>query len=258
MRAARPIATQDSTVKAILKESGRPGKVPFRNGFVQLGERDDPQPGPLADIVKRGRDRALEQYALTVAWASSGPWDVGKDSRVWARAIGLAPDAAGRSAISRNWTYLSGAQLVTVERKKRLASVTLLREDGSGQAYRHHPFHDPKPAYFLLPFEYWTEGYFKELSLPAKAMLLIALSLPAGFPLPAERAPSWYGISETTARRGFRELRQKGLIAVEKEYKEAPLAPMGYTAVNFYTLQGPFSKLAPVVETDETDAEETD
>jgi len=89
-----------------------------------------------------------------------------------------------------------------------------------------------------------------ELSLPAKAMLLIALSLPARFPLPAERAPNWYGISETTARRGFRELRQKGLITVDKEYKEAPLAPMGYTAVNFYTLQAPFSKSSPATEPD--------
>ena len=108
-----------------MKESGRPGKVPFRNGFVQLGERNDPHSGPLADIVKRGRDRTWEQYALAVAWASSTPWDVSKDSRVWARAIGLAPDGAGRSAVSRNWTFLSRVQLVTVERKKRLASPDL-------------------------------------------------------------------------------------------------------------------------------------
>jgi len=38
----------------------------------------------------------------------------------------------------------------------------------------------------------------------------------------------------------LRELREKNLISVAKEYKEAPLAPEGYTAVNFYTLLPPF------------------
>jgi hypothetical protein len=236
----RPIASQASTLRAILRESGRPGKVPLRKGFVQGGERGGTNPGPLASIVSRGRERTLDQYLIGLTWASQAPYDVRKDSRVWARTLGLAADESGRSAVSRNWSFLKNLRLVTVERERRLAKVTFLREDGSGQPYEHHPSQDRKPAYLTLPFAYWADGLYEALSLAAKAMLLIALDLPDHFPLPSERAPDWYGISERTARRGFRELREKNLISVEREFKEAPLAPEGYTAVNFYTLLPPF------------------
>lgn len=244
MSTDRPIASRASTIQAILRESNRPGKVPVRKGFVQGGDREHPTAGPLAAIVQRGREKTLEQYLLGLTWASHEPWDVRKDSRIWARAIGLPPDDSGRSAVSRNWSFLKRLNLVEVRRKNRLAEVTYLREDGSGRPYEHHPSQDRNPGYLTLPFGYWADGYYEELSLAAKAMLLIARDLPDHFPLPSERAPDWYGISERTARRGFRELREKNLITVAKEYKEAPLAPEGYTAVNFYTLLPPFGPKA--------------
>ncbi len=193
----------------------------------------------MAEIVRRGRERTLEQYLLAVALATGHPHDVNRDSRIWARAVGLPENASGRAAVSRNWAFLRNLKLVRVARKKRLASVTLLREDGSGAPYTH-PSKDRRPSYLQLPFEYWLDGYHTRLSLAAKTMLLIALSLPDRFPLPGARAPSWYGISESTAARGFRELREAGLLTVEREEKTAPLAPEGYTLVNFYTLQPPF------------------
>lgn len=235
-----PIASRTSTVLAILRESSRPGKLPLRKGFVQGGSRERPAPGPLAKIVNRGRGKTLEQYLLGLTWASHAPFDVRKDSRVWARGLGLAADESGRSAVSRNWAFLKTLKLVEVRRKARLAQVTYLREDGSGEPYEHHPAQDRKPTYLTLPFAYWADGHYEDLSLAAKAMLLIARDLPDGFPLPSERAPDWYGISERTARRGFRELQDKNLIRVTKELKEAPLAPEGYTVVNFYTLLPPF------------------
>jgi hypothetical protein len=244
MKSERPVASQASTLNAILKESGRPGKVPIRKGFVQRGSREKPEPGPLAAIVARGREKTLDQYLIGLTWASAKPFDVRKDSRIWARALGLPADDSGRAAVSRNWSFLQRLNLVSVERKQRLARVTFLREDGSGERYRDHPAQDRPPAYLTLPFVYWADGYYEHLSLPAKAMLLIARDLPDHFPLPSERAPDWYGISERTARRGFRELKDKGLILVEKEYKEAPLAPEGYTGVNFYTLLPPFGPKA--------------
>jgi len=121
--------------------------------------------------------------------------------------------------------------------------VTLLREDGSGAPYAHPgegSGSGKRDPYLQLPFAYWLDGYYDRLQLPAKAMLLIALSLPRRFPLPAERAPDWYGISASTAERGLRELRNEGLLRTEREAKSAPLAPEGYTLVNFYTLNPPF------------------
>lgn len=240
MTADRPVASQASTIQAILDESARPGKVPIRKGFVQRGDRRAPEPGPLAAFVARSRARALDQYLIGLTWASSEPFDTRRDSRVWARALGLRANDSGRAAVSRNWAFLQELGLVRVERKNRLAMVTFLREDGSGEPYEHHPSKDRKPRYLTLPFEYWTDEWFTKLSLPAKAMLLIARDVPDHSPLPSERMPKWYGISDRTARRGLRELRDEGLITVSKEFKEAPLAPEGYTAVNFYTLQPPF------------------
>ena len=75
-------------------------------------------------------------------------------------------------------------------------------------------------------------------------MLIIARSLGNRFRLPLESAPDWYGISAASALRGLHGLKDHGLLHVEKHYKEAPLAPAGYTAENLYTLQDPFGPMA--------------
>ena len=76
----------------------------------------------------RGREKTLEQYLIELTWASHEPWDVRKDSR--ARALRLPQDESGRSTVSRNWSFLQRVNLVVVERKRRLAAVTFLRETG--------------------------------------------------------------------------------------------------------------------------------
>jgi len=238
MADAEPTATQEETIQAILDESKRPGRVPVRNSFCQLGRGQTTRPGPLAAFVRRGRDTALSQYLVLLAWASAAPFDVRRDSRIWARAVGLASDSSGRTAVSRNWAFLSDNKLVAVERKARLARVTLLREDGTGRGYVHPS--RTGSGYFQIPFEYWTHGIHNELELPGKAMLLVALSLPDGFYLPPERGPDWYGISASTVERGIRELRRKDLLRARRVRKSAPLAPKGYTFVNLYTLAPPF------------------
>jgi hypothetical protein len=245
MPKAHPIASRTETIAAILDESARPDRVPLRSGFLQIGGRGAAaKPGALAEIVRRGRERTLEQYLLAVTWGTGHPHDVNRDSRIWARAVGLPESASGRAAVSRSWSLLRDLQLVKVTRRKRLASVTLLREDGSGKPYTHPSKDGRSASYLQLDFAYWRDGYHEKLSLAAKAMLLIALSLPDHFPLPTARAPDWYGISESTAARGFRELRAAGLLEVERVEKKAPLAPKGYTLVNFYTLQAPFGPKA--------------
>ena len=123
----------------------------------------------------------------------------------------------------------------------RLADVTLLCEDGSGNTYVH-----PAKAgdnYFQLPFAYWLneeEQWCSTLGLPAKAMLLVSLSLRPGFVLPVEKAPAWYGISADTAQRGLSLLVERGVLQRVRTYKKAPLAPAGFTYDSRYTLQGEF------------------
>ena len=233
-----PIATREATISAILAESLRPGKVPLRNTFLQGGRRGAPAPGPLAEFVRRGRDTALEQFLLLLTWASGEPHNVRRDSRIWARALGMDGDTSGRAAVSRNWRFMKDLDLILPSRSARLANILLLAEDGSGKPYSH-PGRKNEP-YFKLPFAYWEHGYHKRLSLAAKAMLLIGLSLPDRYPLPAERTHGWYGISESTTRRGLRELREADVLTRVKIEKAAPLAPKGYTLVNLYTLLPPF------------------
>lgn len=242
---AAPTATRDETIASILAESQRPQRVPIRDAFCQLGRGASTRPGPLAAFVRRGRHAALDQFLLLLAWASAHPYDVRRDSRIWARATGLAADASGRAAVSRNWQFMAETKLIASARAGRLTRVTLLREDGSGRLYQHPSA--TRSTYFRLPFEYWTQGYYSKLDLPAKALLLIAMSLPDGFSLPPDRGPGWYGISPSTVERGLRDLRRADLLTVRRVRKTAPLAPEGYTFVNLYTLAPPFGPKKAVV-----------
>jgi hypothetical protein len=72
-------------------------------------------------------------------------------------------------------------------------------------------------------------------------MLLVALHEKPGFELPTEKMPQWYGWSADTAERGFKELRDAGILQVDPCYKKAPLAPEGVTRVNRYTVLAPFA-----------------
>ena len=66
----------------------------------------------------------------------------------------------------------------------------------------------------------WAE----ELSLPAIAMLLVALHEKPNFPLATEHMPHWYGWSADTAERGLAELAKLGLLKVGKQrYKDLSL-----------------------------------
>lgn len=134
---------------------------------------------------------------------------------------------------------LEGARLITRGREGRFLVITLLREDGSGEPYTH-PADDSPPAYLQLPHQYFLEGRYASLSLPAKAMLLIALTQRDGFTLAAQRVKAWYGLSPDTAERGFLDLINFRLLVRRPVQKSAPLAPKGYTIEYQYTLQPPF------------------
>ena len=83
------------------------------------------------------------------------------------------------------------------------------------------------------------------LTLPAKTVLLIALSLQMRdhFVLPREHAAGWYGISADTIQRGLSELLRRGVVRYRVEYVKAPLPPRGYVAVRQYRLFPPFAKV---------------
>jgi hypothetical protein len=74
-----------------------------------------------------------------------------------------------------------------------------------------------------MPHAYWLEGHYISLSLRAKVMLLIALSLQDGFPLPYKRARDWYGVSEDSAEEGLRELGNKQLLSFDSLWRKTAI-----------------------------------
>jgi hypothetical protein len=138
---------------------------------------------------------------------------------------------------------LEDRKLVRRERSGRLSVVTLLREDGSGEEYERPPV-TPDDTWFNLPYAYWLDEHHRTLSMPAKVMLLIALSLPAGFYLPYERAKPWYGISADSAGRGFRELAKAGLLVSAPQWVKNNRSHTGWIEQRHYTLTAPYAKAA--------------
>lgn len=239
---------QQAAVEAVLERSKRTTRrVNIRNGFVQGGAQRRPVPGPLHLMLKAHDERALDLFLLHRALVSREPWvSFALDARVWGRALGLGGNAdAGVTAVSKTWRRLERHyRLVAAGRDGRLAVFTCLREDGSGAEYTSPNGKTREERYLTLPFAYWTDphGWYRTLSFPAKAMLLVTSSLGPGCVLPTERTRGWYGISTESAERGLRELRHVGLLDRETTVKPAPLSPLGKTQEYRYTLARPFGR----------------
>jgi hypothetical protein len=127
---------------------------------------------------------------------------------------------------------------VSRDRRGRTACVRVLLEDGSGKPFvQCGAGGDP---YFKIPLEYWRNGWYRKLHLPAKAMLLVALSLPDDFYLPTKMAEPWYGVSADTAQRGLANLQERGILRRTGSRKSAPRAAQGWTMEYRYQLMPPF------------------
>lgn len=231
-----------ATIADLLNAAGRKtATVPIRRSFAQQGTQRAPKPGPLQAIVTRHDETALDLFLLHRALASSDPWDVIRDARIWGRALGHGTDADhGASIVSKAWRRLDEDYgLVSRERSGRLARITALDEGGHREGYT-----SPATRYFKLPFDFWTaeQAWFHRLGLPAKACLLIGLSLNPPFVLPAERGPQWYGISADTVDRGLRQLRDEGLLTRRFIKVENWLSPTGEILEIRYRLKAPFAR----------------
>jgi len=187
--------------------------------------------------VGQRRSRTLDLYLLAHAVASAPPFDVRLPSGVWARALGIESSASSGSAISKHWTWLEDQRLISSRRSGRFREITLLKEDGSGDDYVHP---GKEGNYFKLPYAYWHGNFQNRMGLPAKAVLLIALSLRDEFILPTRQGADWYGLSRDTVRKGLRTLRLLGVLDMTEAPKKAPLAPLGFTMERRYTLRPPF------------------
>lgn len=202
---------ESETIATMLAASKRPSRmVQIRNSFVQGGKKGAPAPGPLAALVQKHDRQGLDLFLLHRLIASADPWDAGKDAGVWARALGLAEsdDVMHGERVSRIFRRLDEQyKLVERDEARRGGKVTSLREDGSGK-----PYTAPPKRYFRLPFEYWEEEWHRRLTMPAKVVLLIALTQERHFVMPPTQIRAWYGISDDTWSAGALELTKAKLL----------------------------------------------
>lgn len=191
--------------------------------------------------MSRGDERGLDAYLLLHAAASADPWDCTWPSDTWVHLLALASTTSGdstKAAVSKVFARLDKTHhLVDVGRVGRRSSVVLLKEDGSGDAYTRPV--TKEDAWFNLPHAYFLKGFDQSLSLPAKAMLLVALHLKDGAWLPSTRAKDWFGISPTTAREGLAELVAEGLLQETRTFTPDVRSPTLWTEKVTYRRAGP-------------------
>lgn len=248
--AAEP-ADASATRNFLLERSGR-SFAPVPKVFVQRPREiagDQGRHGPLADFVRRRDKRGLLAFLLLHSIISSGDgqggWSATHHLQVWARALNTVSTASGTSATSaatKVLTRLVERNLIARRRqgRERQVTVTLLSADGTGAPYVRPRGTAPESRFLRLNDAFWTEGWDEQLSLPAVAMLLVALHEKPDFSLPTEHVPDWYGWSADTAERGFRELRDHGLISVTKHIYSDPISPTGLSSRNIYCVRPPF------------------
>jgi len=237
--------------RALLAAAKR-GYVPLRKTFVQQPKDSSPvegRPSPRAsvlyDLVSSRNQRALDLLLLLHALQpilEGTPLSLA----TWANIISVKKPVDA-TAVTRAIDTLQRLSLVVREDDSRTPVLRLLREDGSGKPW-HKPGAEEEegPGYFVVPHAFWDFGMAEELTMPGKAMLLILLAetqnprTPA-FSMAVERAQGWYGVSERTAERGYRELDKTGLLKTKIQRIADARHPAGRRERYWRAMDGPFS-----------------
>lgn len=220
--------------------------VPVRREFIQKPKGTAGSRGSA--LAKFARDSAaLDAYLLIHALASSSePYQAAYPAGTWVQLARLDESAtfdAAKSRWSKVVAKLKDLHLVESVRKGNEMHYRLLHESGDGSEYSR-PKNSSDGHWLRLPYSYWTDEYDKSLQHVEKLMLMIALDQTDNFALPLNQVTDWYGLSESTARRGLRGLESKDLISKTSSFVLAPRSPTGWAEEFRYTLQGPFSKEA--------------
>ncbi|MGY6657639.1 hypothetical protein ACXIZN_36310 [Amycolatopsis sp. TRM77291] len=254
-------ASREEIVAAYVRRSKRKQGVGIRKAFIQQGGRGrHARPGPLAKLVRNSDHTALNAYLFARMLGSSAPWDVQLDASVWVLALNLedrTPTAA-KSLVSKALRRLEDDKLITRSRAGRKSVVYPMHESGNGDPYTEITGESDDP-YLQLPLTYWTNDWHRKLMLPGLAMLLIALDEKRQFWLPADDVHEWYGISASTANRGYLELEEHGLLASRYRKVRNEYSADGLERRLMRRLTGDFAKPAkkPALEKVVTDAEGT-
>lgn len=233
---------------ALLRRARR-GYVPLRKVLVQKERTAVERAAKLAELVRGRHHRPLDALLLVHALEPILRDDP-LDTRVWGRLLS-ARDHCTPNAASKAFGTLVELNLIEREKDGRRTVVRPRHESGEDRPWFRPGCDDDDEigvGYFTLPHAYWATGLSDTLTLPGKAMLLIILAettqlKKATFAMPVEKAPAWYGISERTAERGYRELFDSGLMDVRVTKVPDPRHPAGRRDVHYRSLKAPFGTM---------------
>lgn len=244
-----PAAEAPEVIRHYLDRARRNYAELNRDWIQKSRKTDGSRQSFLADFVRQRRETALEAllllHSLEPVLRNGDPLAMGVWAAMLSEATGHVVSANGAS---KAFGTLEEMRLVRRIRKGHQTVIKPLAEDGSGADWeRTGTRRDAGQGYFTLPFAYWTSGFAGRLSLPGKAMLLILLAdtnYKSSAQIPIEKVPGWYGVSERTAERGYRQLTQAGLLMTKAQRVASPSVPGGYRIVRHRALRTPFSQLA--------------
>ncbi|MCW2691237.1 MAG: hypothetical protein JWR37_6127 [Mycobacterium sp.] len=241
---AAPI-TPAQTVAELLDDAKR-GYVPIRRVFVQKPRTEDVRAAKLAELVQGRHHQSLNALLLLHALEPILR-DQPLDMRVWARLLSTKAQCTANAA-TKAFTTLVDLDLVSRSHDEGQAPVLRPLHEGTGEVWTRPGEDDQEggPGYFTLPHAYWTSGYADQLTLPGKAMLLIMLAetqqpTKKHFAMAVSQAKDWYGISERTAERGYRELNNADLLLVKIQKVPDSKHPAGRREIWHRALSSPFS-----------------
>jgi hypothetical protein len=205
--------------------SGWPG-IPWPGSpgrWTKRASRAHPRPIRTANAHRTGERFALEPIL------DGTPLPL----RTWAKMIGSEERPCSSQSASLAFDTMVDYNLITRTNKGRTVIVAPRLQDGSGADW-DNPGSNPATigkGYLTISHAYWTTGLVDRLIFPGEALFLIMLSETTkdrSFAMAAERAPSWYGISERTAERCYKELREQEtaggvpLLLEHSQYRRAP------------------------------------
>jgi hypothetical protein len=250
MNLSLDIAASEATRGEMTRLSAR-GYTKIRHVLCQLPLGEPARPSTVGKLMTARKHRALILYLLLLTcW----PWLEGRRdplaAAVWVRALTTAKGPGwSTSTLSRAWTDLEEADLITRERRGRAMFFLPRREDARADYSPPMGAKDRWNTYFVLPDTFWLDETFAKLTFPGLAMLLIIASETSSVAKPEislayEWAKDRYGLSAKTAQNGIQDLLNQGLVHKREERIPAPLSPTNYTSRTYYSLIGDYGQAA--------------
>jgi len=226
------------------------GFTAIRQVFVQHIQDSPERPSTLRKFVSARQPRALLLYLLLLACEHR----LGHNRRLPLMTVARMLTTAHYPCTSRQARQaieaLKTHKLVQVHWIGASVEMVPMLENGSGEVWDAPTGHDEDPdlqRYFTIPNELFSDAVLDQLHLPGLAVLLVGLketSKTAVFSISVERFAEWYGFSERSAERGYRELADAELIRTHRQFKKDSRMVRGVKAAYHRTLLGAFSTQA--------------